>query len=117
MSDCKYGDPTCPCQDGDMCHYEGENPSSVPSEYVLARITGLESYIITIEGLLAASGKANITLLECCERQKADLKRIQTVWQSECNNPTGRLEDRRVFYDVFSESPSQAAPSENSGEA
>lgn len=23
---CKYGDPTCPCQDGDQCHYEGENP-------------------------------------------------------------------------------------------
>jgi hypothetical protein len=23
---CKYGDPTCPCQDGDMCHYEGEDP-------------------------------------------------------------------------------------------
>jgi len=23
---CKYGDPFCPCQDGDMCHYEGENP-------------------------------------------------------------------------------------------
>lgn len=23
---CKYGDPLCPCQDGDACHYEGENP-------------------------------------------------------------------------------------------
>jgi hypothetical protein len=23
---CKYGDPYCPCQDGDMCHYEGQNP-------------------------------------------------------------------------------------------
>lgn len=22
MSDCKYGDPLCPCQDGDACHYE-----------------------------------------------------------------------------------------------
>jgi hypothetical protein len=20
---CKYGDPFCPCPDGDMCHYEG----------------------------------------------------------------------------------------------
>ena len=26
MMRCKYGDPTCPCQDGDMCHYEGPNP-------------------------------------------------------------------------------------------
>lgn len=23
---CKYGDPSCPCQDGDSCHYEGDNP-------------------------------------------------------------------------------------------
>ena len=34
MSACKYGDPTCPCQDGDMCHYEGPRPMSVPPEYV-----------------------------------------------------------------------------------
>jgi hypothetical protein len=30
---CKYGDPFCPCEDGDQCHYEGENPmtpSKVP---------------------------------------------------------------------------------------
>lgn len=29
MSLCKYGDPLCPCQDGDMCHYEGPNPMTV----------------------------------------------------------------------------------------
>ena len=29
---CKYGDPTCPCQDGDMCHYEGPNPMTPPRE-------------------------------------------------------------------------------------
>ena len=23
---CKYGDPFCPCQDGDICHYEGKDP-------------------------------------------------------------------------------------------
>lgn len=28
---CKYGDPTCSCQDGDPCHYEGENPMSPPN--------------------------------------------------------------------------------------
>ena len=27
---CKYGDPLCPCVDGDPCHYEGEN-SMTPS--------------------------------------------------------------------------------------
>lgn len=23
---CAYGDPLCPCQDGDPCHYTGRNP-------------------------------------------------------------------------------------------
>jgi hypothetical protein len=32
MADCKYGDPTCPCQDGDMCHYEGPNAWPPPAE-------------------------------------------------------------------------------------
>jgi hypothetical protein len=30
MAACKYGDPLCPCQDGDMCHYEGDNPMIPP---------------------------------------------------------------------------------------
>lgn len=42
MSACKYGDPTCPCQDGDPCHYEGDNPMLVRPEYVLQRIADLE---------------------------------------------------------------------------
>jgi hypothetical protein len=31
---CPYGDPTCPCQDGDMCHYEGPDAMSVRPDYV-----------------------------------------------------------------------------------
>lgn len=31
---CPYGDPTCPCQDGDACHYEGPDPINVRPEYV-----------------------------------------------------------------------------------
>jgi hypothetical protein len=27
---CKYGDKSCPCQDGDTCHYEGKNPMKPP---------------------------------------------------------------------------------------
>lgn len=30
---CKYGDPCCPCQDGDPCHYEGENPMTPPDQH------------------------------------------------------------------------------------
>lgn len=28
MAECPYGDPTCPCRDGDACHYEwaGDTP-------------------------------------------------------------------------------------------
>lgn len=38
---CKYGDPTCPCQDGDKCHYErdGGTPAwHVLPDYVLAAV-------------------------------------------------------------------------------
>ena len=28
---CAYGDDTCPCQDGDQCHYEGPNPMLPPA--------------------------------------------------------------------------------------
>lgn len=35
---CKYGDPLCPCQDGDMCHYEGPNRMNVPPEYFMAAL-------------------------------------------------------------------------------
>ena len=38
MSECKYGDPHCPCQDGDACHYESYEGSPavacVPTDYV-----------------------------------------------------------------------------------
>ena len=38
MMRCKYGDPTCPCQDGDLCHYEGEDPMNVRPDYALTAI-------------------------------------------------------------------------------
>jgi hypothetical protein len=28
---CEFGDPACPCQDGDMCHYKGDNPFPQPA--------------------------------------------------------------------------------------
>jgi len=28
---CKFGDVACPCQDGDPCHFEGENPMTPPT--------------------------------------------------------------------------------------
>lgn len=30
MAACKYFDLFCPCQDGDTCHYEGEEPMRPP---------------------------------------------------------------------------------------
>lgn len=41
---CIHGDPTCPCQDGDACHYEacpdaptesGKNPMRCPTSGVI----------------------------------------------------------------------------------
>lgn len=37
---CKYGDPLCPCQDGDMCHYEGPNPMAAPQPLGVPRSGG-----------------------------------------------------------------------------
>lgn len=30
---CPYGDPYCPCQDGDPCHYEGDDAMKTPFEW------------------------------------------------------------------------------------
>jgi hypothetical protein len=30
MSECKYGDPFCPCPDGDACHYEWDYERKTP---------------------------------------------------------------------------------------
>lgn len=30
MVSCKFGDDTCPCNDGDQCHYEGNTPMVPP---------------------------------------------------------------------------------------
>lgn len=32
VTPCRYGDATCPCQDGDSCHYEGPDAMEPPSE-------------------------------------------------------------------------------------
>ncbi len=29
---CPYGDPHCPCPDGDPCHYEGDDPMTPPTD-------------------------------------------------------------------------------------
>lgn len=34
MTACKYGDPTCPCQDGQICHYEGVRPMRPPEAWI-----------------------------------------------------------------------------------
>lgn len=31
MARCPHGDPFCPCQDGDSCHYEGPDPFPCPN--------------------------------------------------------------------------------------
>jgi len=43
MTDCTYGSKTCPCQDGDPCHYEGENPMTPSIVYLWFKNTyGIE---------------------------------------------------------------------------
>lgn len=47
MRDCKYHDKTCPCQDGDACHYEdcGDTKAMDPRYVLLARIAALEALL------------------------------------------------------------------------
>jgi len=64
MTDCKYGDPTCPCQDGDMCHYKAgwvTKAMPVPAEYADAALAKKDE---EIERLRAALGmvKAAVAL-------------------------------------------------------
>ncbi len=33
MTLCEFGDVTCPCQDGDACHYTGDAPLELPTRY------------------------------------------------------------------------------------
>jgi len=47
MPECKYGDPFCPCQDGDMCHYEGPNPWSPPKVCPKCGLSLLSYYPVT----------------------------------------------------------------------
>jgi hypothetical protein len=46
---CKYGDPTCPCPDGDLCHYEGSKPWSVPPEYVRNAINDKNAELVALK--------------------------------------------------------------------
>ena len=41
--DCRWGDETCPCQDGDPCHYEGENPMFPRVVWEWLDVVGLEA--------------------------------------------------------------------------
>ena len=52
---CKYADPCCPCQDGDICHYEGKNPMLVPDEYARPAIHKLRKALEEIRDVAAIS--------------------------------------------------------------
>lgn len=46
---CIGKDDLCPCQDGDMCHYKGENPFLIPAPVV--DVEGLKRENISVDGL------------------------------------------------------------------
>lgn len=55
---CPYGDPTCPCQDGDPCHYEGDDPMLVQPQFVRNRLDVksrfTEQLLVQLSGVLTA---------------------------------------------------------------
>jgi len=40
---CRWGDETCPCQDGDPCHYEGDMPMMPPAVWRWVDVVGLDA--------------------------------------------------------------------------
>lgn len=52
---CKYGDPACPCNDGDECNYEGENPMLPPDGVVRVTICNDELRIIRKDTIYGTS--------------------------------------------------------------
>ena len=40
---CIGDDPSCPCRDGDACHYKGDNPFSLPSAYQRSAVLAPEA--------------------------------------------------------------------------
>lgn len=55
MTVCKYLDPHCPCQDGDLCHYEGINPWPVSAVTALAMVAAEREACAMIAGAIAKS--------------------------------------------------------------
>ncbi len=55
---CKYGDPICPCQDGDPCHYEPHGDTlamHVPPECVLRAVNANNEQLRAgLQGLVRA---------------------------------------------------------------
>lgn len=51
MSECKYHDPHCPCQDGDACHYEdcGDTKAMDPRYVLAAHIADLTAKLAEAE--------------------------------------------------------------------
>lgn len=68
--ECPYGDPLCPCPDGDPCHYEGENPMVPPVPNYVQRVLdqlnsaspGLEPDLAQLYALLALTKGTYTTL-------------------------------------------------------
>ncbi len=58
MAVCKHTDAHCPCQDGDLCHYEGAEPMTPPVWYYFPAKDGREALLIHSSEVEYASGMA-----------------------------------------------------------
>ena len=99
---CKYGDPMCPCQDGDACHYEGDNPMTPPP------IAALKSRIAALEAERDALKQDAVWLLQ---RALAIINRWQELYgehQPQFLPPAHQIEwaeDASEFIDAAREKP------------
>ena len=82
---CIGKDPLCPCQDGDACHYKGEDAFPVPAPQ--AQSTSGDYALGYAEGFNDA----------CKPAQPLTDEQIKSMWQQYCGYPGGILDFARAI--------------------
>jgi hypothetical protein len=73
---CKYGDPNCPCPDGDPCHYEGKDAFTPPEQMTNTARIAIDHATQQIESLKAENSALK---QELADEAAADIQINETM--------------------------------------
>ena len=90
---CKGDDPMCPCQDGLMCHYEGENPMTLPGPTLAENDKMTDKEMAkAMTGLKEIWGQLSPVSLSQSEKIERDiLEELSTLRQKVLDMETARV--------------------------